>query len=148
MLLWTRRDVSLHVRRQPLEAVQAAAVEVVLPLFRAMVDAAEAALLGAHAQGGWGGDTPAGQDGSGALRASRYMADLTRHLAHCRCATIAKPFVTLRTAARGAALRITLRVEDHHTLVWRSCPQRQRMEYCLFGRCCMETCAMSRHHSF
>ena len=36
--------------RRPLEAVQAAAVEVVLPLFRAMVDAAEASTLRLHQQ--------------------------------------------------------------------------------------------------
>lgn len=34
--------------------------------------------------GGWNGDTPKGQDSGGALRASRYMTELTRHLAHCR----------------------------------------------------------------
>ena len=34
--------------RRPLEAVQAAAVEVVLPLFRAMVDAAEGIILKLH----------------------------------------------------------------------------------------------------
>jgi hypothetical protein len=34
--------------RRPLEAVQAAAVEVVLPLFRAMVDAAESIILKLH----------------------------------------------------------------------------------------------------
>lgn len=37
-----------HTCRRPLEAVHAAAVEVVLPLFRAMVDAAESIILKLH----------------------------------------------------------------------------------------------------
>lgn len=37
--------------RRPLEAVQAASVEVVLPLFRAMVDAAESIILKLHEVG-------------------------------------------------------------------------------------------------
>ncbi len=63
----------------PLDAVQAAAVEAVMPLFRAAVDAAEAALLKMHTQD-WGADAaPA------VAQASPYMAELVRHIVHCRC---------------------------------------------------------------
>ena len=68
-------------RRAPMEAVQGAAVEAVLPLFRTAVDAAEGALLRMHAQD-WGGS-----DAPDVARPSPYMADLTRHLAHCRRAS-------------------------------------------------------------
>jgi hypothetical protein len=65
-----------------MEAVQGVAVEAVLPLFRAAVDAAEGALLRMHAQD-WGG-----ADAPDVARASPYMADLARHLAHCRRAPL------------------------------------------------------------
>ena len=32
----------------------------------------------------WTAETAPGQDSGGALQASRYMSELTRHLSHCR----------------------------------------------------------------
>ena len=69
---------AIHVCRVPLEAVQSAAVEAVMPLFRAAVDAAEQHILRMHAQDFGGADAPA------VAGASPYMADLVRHLSHCR----------------------------------------------------------------
>ena len=74
----------IHPGRRPLEAVQAAAVEVVLPVFRAMVEGAEGAVLDMHAQR-WDGAQPPGDDGRGAVSASRYMDALVRRLTHYRC---------------------------------------------------------------
>lgn len=60
-------------------------MEAVLPLFRAMADGAEAALLHMHDGGAavWGapGEAPPG----GVQRVSRYMSDAVALLAHCRC---------------------------------------------------------------
>ena len=60
-------------------------MEVVLPMFRAMVEGAEAAVLDMHAQQ-WDGAQPPGDDGRGAVSASRYVDVLIRRLTHCRCA--------------------------------------------------------------
>ena len=58
------------------------AVEAVLPLFRAAVDVAEAALLKMHAQD-WGiQEVPA------VAAPSPYMVELMRHIMHCRRASI------------------------------------------------------------
>lgn len=65
--------------RDPLESVQSVAVEAVMPLFRAAVDAAEAAVLRMHSQDFGAASAPP------VAGASPYMADLTRHIAHCRC---------------------------------------------------------------
>lgn len=57
------------------------AVEAVLPLFRAAVDVAEAALLKMHAQD-WGiQEVPA------VAAPSPYMVELMRHIMHCRRAS-------------------------------------------------------------
>ena len=69
--------------RRPLEAVKAAAVEVVLPIFRAMVEGAEAAVLDMHSQQ-WDAAQSPGDGGRGAVSASRYMDALTRRLTHYR----------------------------------------------------------------
>ncbi len=70
--------------------MQAAAVEAVLPLFRAMADGAEAALLRMHGGGRAAWAAPEDAPG-GVLRASPYMADTTALLAHCRCGRPAHP---------------------------------------------------------
>lgn len=61
------------------------AVEAVMPIFRAAVDAAEQHILRMHAQDFGTADEPA------VAGASPYMADLVRHISHCRCATAAAP---------------------------------------------------------
>ena len=58
-------------------------MEVVLPIFRAMVEGAEAAVLDMHSQQ-WDAAQPPGDDGRGAVAASRYMDVLTRRLTHNR----------------------------------------------------------------
>jgi hypothetical protein len=68
-----------NFRRAPLEAVQGVAVEAVVPLFRAAVDSAEQHILRMHAQDFGAASAPA------VAGASPYMADLTRHIALCRC---------------------------------------------------------------
>lgn len=77
-------DLLLHahvhcVHRQPLESVRSAAVEILTPLFRACVEAAESQLLTMHTEGA----TPpkvAGKPG-----ASGSMQGLVRLLAQWRC---------------------------------------------------------------
>ena len=69
--------------RAPLEAVQSVAVDAVMPIFRAAVDAAEQHILRMHAQDFGRAEAPA------VAGASPYMADLVRHISHCRCATAA-----------------------------------------------------------
>ena len=59
-------------------------MQAVLPLFRAMADGAEAALLRMH-EGGPTAWAPPEDAPGGVLRASPYMADTTALLAHCRC---------------------------------------------------------------
>ena len=68
----------LSTLRVPLEALQAAALEAVMPLFRGAVDAAEMVLLRMHSQA-W--DAPEPPD---IARPSQYMVDLARHLAMFR----------------------------------------------------------------
>lgn len=50
-----------------------------MPIFRAMVEAAEQHLLGIHGQN-FGGEERAG----GVTNASPYMLGLAAHIAHCR----------------------------------------------------------------
>lgn len=69
--------------RAPLEAVQSVAVDAVMPIFRAAVDAAEQHILRMHAQDFGRAEAPA------VAGASPYMADLVRHISHCRCAVVA-----------------------------------------------------------
>lgn len=64
--------------RAPLEAVQAVAMEAVMPMFKAMVEAAEDIILRLHSEG----FADVGQQGM--TQASAYMQALTTHLAHCR----------------------------------------------------------------
>ena len=64
--------------RVPLEAVQSVAVEAVMPIFRAAVDAAEQHVLRMHSQDFGTADVPS------VAGASPYMADLVRHISHCR----------------------------------------------------------------
>ena len=63
--------------RAPLDAIRTVAIEAVLPLFKAMVEAAEQHLLRMHGEG-------LGQEGPGEVHTSGYMRDLTHHLSHCR----------------------------------------------------------------
>ena len=56
------------------------AVDAVMPIFRAAVDAAEQHILRMHAQ-----DFGAGAEAPAVAGASPYMADLVRHISHCRC---------------------------------------------------------------
>ncbi len=58
-------------------------MEVVLPIFRAMVEGVEAAVLDMHSQQ-WDAAQSPGDDGRGAVSASRYMDVLTRRLTHYR----------------------------------------------------------------
>ncbi|GAB4821831.1 hypothetical protein N2152v2_008877 [Parachlorella kessleri] len=87
--------------REPLDAVQATAVECVTPTFRAMVEAAQDALLGMHRQG-WGGE------GAGAdiAETSPYMRTLVRHITHCRVEFLSKlsPSPSSPTPSVGRAL--------------------------------------------
>ena len=55
------------------------AVEAVMPIFRAAVDAAEQHILRMHSQDFGTVDAPS------VAGASPYMADLVRHISHCRC---------------------------------------------------------------
>ena len=64
----------------PLEAVQSVAVEAVMPVFRAAVDTAEQHVLRMHSQDFGTADAPS------VAGASPYMADLVRHISHCRFA--------------------------------------------------------------
>ena len=59
------------------------AVEAVMPIFRAAVDAAEQHILRMHLQDFGAADAPS------VAGASPYMADLVRHISHCRCAAAA-----------------------------------------------------------
>jgi len=61
-----------------LEAVQAVAVEAVMPIFKAMVEAAEEIMLRLHSEGF------ADEGQQGMTQASAYMQALTTHLTHCR----------------------------------------------------------------
>eukprot|EP00887_Chlorella_sp_A99_P006562 scaffold3.g6562.t1 len=84
----------------PLEALQATALELVAPTFQAIAEAAEAALLRMHEQHWGGGDAggKAGGEAAGGAAAplpevvdtSPYMAQLARHLAHCRVEFLSK----------------------------------------------------------
>ncbi len=65
--------------RGPLEAVQGVAMEAVVPLFRAAVEAAEGALLRMHAQ------DFASEAAPDVAAPSPYMAELARLLSHFRC---------------------------------------------------------------
>lgn len=67
----------------PLDAIRTVAIEAVLPLFKAMVEAAEQHLLRMHGEG-------LGQEGPGELHTSGYMRDLTHHLSHCRLEYLSK----------------------------------------------------------
>ncbi|DBA73074.1 TPA: hypothetical protein ACH3X2_010013 [Trebouxia sp. C0005] len=62
----------------PLEAVQAVAIEAVMPIFKAMVEAAEEIILRLHSEGF------ADEGQQGMTQASAYMQALTTHLTHCR----------------------------------------------------------------
>ncbi|DBA86122.1 hypothetical protein WJX77_008098 [Trebouxia sp. C0004] len=62
----------------PLQAVQAVAIEAVMPIFKAMVEAAEEIILRLHIEGFADG----GQQGM--TQASAYMQALITHLTHCR----------------------------------------------------------------
>ncbi|EIE21637.1 hypothetical protein COCSUDRAFT_30131 [Coccomyxa subellipsoidea C-169] len=86
--------------RAPLEAIQGVAVEAVVPLFRAAVDAAEQHILRMHAQDFGAASAPA------VAGASPYMADLTRHIALCRVEYLSKfsPPPSSATASFGGAL--------------------------------------------
>ena len=68
------------------------AVDAVVPIFRAAVEAAEGALLRMHEQG-FGGDAP-----PAVAAPSPYMAELARQLSHFRCGPAAP-----RPRAAGAA---------------------------------------------
>ncbi|CAK0784167.1 hypothetical protein CVIRNUC_007370 [Coccomyxa viridis] len=70
--------------RAPLEAVQSMAVDAVMPIFRAAVDAAEQHILRMHAQDFGRAEAPA------VAGASPYMADLVRHISHCRVDLLSK----------------------------------------------------------
>lgn len=64
--------------RAPLDAVQGVAMEAVMPIFKAMVEAAEEIILRLHSESfGEGGQ-------QGMTQASAYMQALTSHLTHCR----------------------------------------------------------------
>ena len=69
---------ALRCRRAPLEAVQAVAIEAVMPIFKAMVEAAEDIILRLHSEGF------ADEGQQGMTEASAYMQALTTHLTHCR----------------------------------------------------------------
>ena len=64
--------------RAPLQAVQAVAIEAVMPVFKAMVEAAEEIILRLHSEGF------ADEGQQGMTEASAYMQALTTHLTHCR----------------------------------------------------------------
>jgi hypothetical protein len=64
--------------RAPLQAVQAVAIEAVMPIFKAMVEAAEEIILRLHSEGF------ADEGQQGMTQASAYMQALTTHLTHCR----------------------------------------------------------------
>ncbi|CAL8469379.1 g8920 [Coccomyxa elongata] len=86
--------------KAPLEAVQSVAVEAVMPLFRAAVDAAEQAVLRMHSHDFGAASAPS------VAGASPYMADLTRHIALCRVEYLSKfsPPPSSSTASFGGAL--------------------------------------------
>lgn len=67
----------------PLELIQNAAVEVVMPIFRSMVDMAEDLIMAMH-DSDLGSDSPPGD----VTNASRYMESLSRHITHCRSAQL------------------------------------------------------------
>jgi len=91
-------------RRAPLEAVQGVAVDAVVPIFRAAVEATEGALLRMHEQG-FGGDAPPAVSAP-----SPYMAELARQLSHFRCgpraAGAAPPVAHPRARARQPGERL------------------------------------------
>ena len=64
--------------RVPLQAVQAVAIEAVMPIFKAMVEAAEEIILRLHSEGF------ADEGQQGMTQASAYMQALNTHLTHCR----------------------------------------------------------------
>ena len=68
------------VCRGALESIQTVAVEAVMPIFRAMVEAAEQQILAIHSQKFGGEERP-----GGVTNASPYMLGLAAHVAHCRC---------------------------------------------------------------
>lgn len=68
---------SLHFRA-PLEAIQSVAMEAVMPIFKAMVEAAEEIILRLH------NESFAEQGQQDMTQASAYMQALTSHLTHCR----------------------------------------------------------------
>jgi len=72
----TRHMVCMY--RAPLQAVQAVAIEAVMPIFKAMVEAAEEIILRLHSEGF------ADEGQQGMTQASAYMQALTTHLTHCR----------------------------------------------------------------
>ena len=82
------------------------AVDAVVPIFRAAVEAAEGALLRMHEQG-FGGDAP-----PAVAAPSPYMAELARQLSHFRCgpapraANAAPPAAHLRARARQPGERL------------------------------------------
>ncbi|KAK9840386.1 hypothetical protein WJX74_009033 [Apatococcus lobatus] len=72
-------DAASGALQAALESIQNVAVEAVMPIFRAMVEAAEQQLLAIHTQN-FGGKERAG----GVINASPYMLGLAAHIAHCR----------------------------------------------------------------
>ena len=61
-----------------MEAIQGVAMEAVMPIFKAMVEAAQDIILCLHSES-------FGEQGQqGMTQASAYMQALTSHLAHCR----------------------------------------------------------------
>ena len=66
------------MRREPLRALQAVAVESVAPLLRGLAEAGEGALLRMHGQD-W-----AGEAGGGVVETSPHMVALGRLLANAR----------------------------------------------------------------
>lgn len=64
--------------RTALESIQGVALEAVMPMFKAMIEAAEEIILRLH-------DEDFGQERQqGMTQASAYMQALTAHVNHCR----------------------------------------------------------------
>lgn len=93
-----------HSCRSALEGVQGVALEAVMPMFKAMVEAAQEITLRMHSQ-------DFDQEGQqGVTQASPYMHTLTTHLNHCRyvdhtsCSCHVSAVYTVRRGwAEGAA---------------------------------------------
>lgn len=79
----------------PLAELQAAAVAAVAPIFRALVEGMEEALVHMHSTPAYAGGTGSSAAGAGAAGAalvdtSPYMHDLARQLTHCRLEFLSK----------------------------------------------------------